>query len=132
MRLLLFQTDVLVATDVASRGLDVDDIDLVVHTNIPDEFDDYIHRSGRTGRAGRSGTSVLLHSPSRQETDRLRQFERACSIAFEAQRMQIGKAELASSLTEYASAKEAKVIFFADALSAYVAAAAAAAVLLEQ
>ncbi len=111
----------LVATDVASRGLDVDDIDLVVHTNIPDEFDDYIHRSGRTGRAGRHGTSVLLHSPSKQETDRLRQFERACSFTFEAQLLHIGKAELARSLTEYANAKEAKVISLADALSVVVA-----------
>ena len=103
------KTDVLVATDVASRGLDVDEVDLVVHTNIPDEFDDYIHRSGRTGRAGRSGTSVLLHAPSKQETDRLGQFERACSFVFDAQRMTLSKVELATSVREYSEAKNAKV-----------------------
>ena len=54
--------DVLVATDVAARGLDVAGVDLVLHTAAPASPDDYVHRSGRTGRAGRSGTSVLLYT----------------------------------------------------------------------
>ncbi|MEN2738532.1 DEAD/DEAH box helicase [Microbacterium sp. X-17] len=51
---------VLVATDVAARGIHVDDIDLVIQADAPDEFKTYLHRSGRTGRAGRSGTVVTL------------------------------------------------------------------------
>ena len=58
--------DVLVATDVASRGLDVQGVDLVIHSAFPEDFDSFVHRAGRTGRAGRPGTSVLLHSPSKK------------------------------------------------------------------
>jgi len=51
---------VLVATDVAARGLDLPDLDLVIHADLPQSRDMLVHRSGRTGRAGRKGTSVLL------------------------------------------------------------------------
>jgi len=51
---------VLVATDVAARGIHVDDIDLVVQADAPDEYKTYLHRSGRTGRAGRTGRVVTL------------------------------------------------------------------------
>ena len=51
---------VLVATDVAARGIHVDDIDLVVQADAPDEYKTYLHRSGRTGRAGRVGRVVTL------------------------------------------------------------------------
>lgn len=52
----------LVATDVAARGLDVDDLTHVINYNLPDELDVYTHRSGRTGRAGKMGTSIaILH-----------------------------------------------------------------------
>jgi ATP-dependent RNA helicase DeaD len=50
----------LVATDVAARGLDVDDLTHIINYNLPDEMGIYTHRSGRTGRAGRSGTSILI------------------------------------------------------------------------
>ena len=59
--------DVLVATDVAARGIHVDDIDLVVQADAPDEYKTYLHRSGRTGRAGRSGTVVTLVTRARRE-----------------------------------------------------------------
>jgi superfamily II DNA/RNA helicase len=55
-----------VATDVAARGIHVDDIDLVVQADAPDEFKAYLHRSGRTGRAGRSGTVVTLVTRQRR------------------------------------------------------------------
>ena len=55
---------VLVATDVAARGIDVQDITLVIHLDPPTDADSYTHRSGRTGRAGRKGRSVLLVSPA--------------------------------------------------------------------
>lgn len=51
---------VLVATDVAARGIHVDDVDLVVQADAPDEYKTYLHRSGRTGRAGREGRVVTL------------------------------------------------------------------------
>ncbi|WP_426323103.1 DEAD/DEAH box helicase [Microbacterium sp. E-13] len=59
--------DVLVATDVAARGIHVDDIDLVVQADAPDEYKTYLHRSGRTGRAGRRGTVVTLVTRARRE-----------------------------------------------------------------
>ncbi|MGB8022004.1 MAG: DEAD/DEAH box helicase [Candidatus Nanopelagicales bacterium] len=52
--------DVLVATDVAARGLHVDDVDLVLHVDLPDGPKEYLHRSGRTARAGASGTVISL------------------------------------------------------------------------
>ena len=51
---------VLVATDVAARGIDVDDVDIVVHFDMPADHKNYLHRSGRTARAGRKGTSVVF------------------------------------------------------------------------
>ncbi len=68
------QLRVLVATDVAARGLDVDLIDLVVNVETPDSADTYVHRIGRTGRAGRAGKAILFLTP-RQER-RLRELER--------------------------------------------------------
>ena len=55
--------DVLVATDVAARGLDITDIDLVVNFDVPMHAEDYVHRIGRTGRAERSGKAVTLVTP---------------------------------------------------------------------
>ncbi len=57
---------VLVATDVAARGLDVPEVARVVHFDVPDNDEVYTHRSGRTGRAGRKGTSHVLVPPARQ------------------------------------------------------------------
>ncbi len=54
---------ILVATDVAARGLDVDDLTHVINYNLPDEMEAYVHRSGRTGRAGKKGRSVsFIHT----------------------------------------------------------------------
>ena len=65
---------VLVATDVASRGLDIEDLPYVVNFELPHEPQDYIHRIGRTGRAGASGTAISLVSPD--EVDELRGVQR--------------------------------------------------------
>ena len=51
---------VLVATDVAGRGLHIDDVDLIINYNIPEQAEDYVHRIGRTGRVGRKGTSITF------------------------------------------------------------------------
>ncbi len=59
---------ILVATDVAARGLDVDDLTHVIHYALPDDPDTYIHRSGRTGRAGKEGASVaIIHMREQQK-----------------------------------------------------------------
>ncbi|MCU1479225.1 MAG: deaD [Subtercola sp.] len=60
------RVNVLVATDVAARGIHVDDINLVIQADAPDEYKTYLHRSGRTGRAGKQGTVVTLISKSRR------------------------------------------------------------------
>lgn len=60
------RVNVLVATDVAARGIHVDDINLVIQADAPDEYKTYLHRSGRTGRAGKQGTVVTLISQSRR------------------------------------------------------------------
>ena len=54
---------VLVATDVAARGIDVDGVTHVVHFDVPRSTEDYIHRSGRTGRAGASGQVITFAAP---------------------------------------------------------------------
>ncbi len=67
--------DILVATDVAARGLDVERITLVVNYDIPHDTESYVHRIGRTGRAGRSGTAILFVSP--RERHMLKAIEKA-------------------------------------------------------
>lgn len=71
----------LVATDVAARGLDVDDLTHVINYGLPDDAAVYTHRSGRTGRAGKSGVSIaIIHS---REKGRLREIERIIGKTFE-------------------------------------------------
>ncbi|HST64835.1 MAG TPA: DEAD/DEAH box helicase [Mycobacteriales bacterium] len=70
------RTRVLVATDVAARGIHVDDVDLVVHYDPPADHKDYLHRSGRTARAGAAGTVLSMLLPE-QARDASRLFERA-------------------------------------------------------
>jgi ATP-dependent RNA helicase DDX21 len=72
---------VLVATDVAARGLDVTGIELVVQVEPPKEPETYVHRSGRTGRAGRSGVCVTL--VGRKHEDRAANIERRAGVKFE-------------------------------------------------
>jgi ATP-dependent RNA helicase DeaD len=69
------QLDILVATDVAARGLDVDRISHVVNYDIPYDTESYVHRIGRTGRAGRTGDAILFVAP--RERGMLRAIERA-------------------------------------------------------
>lgn len=74
-------TTMLVATDVAARGLDVDDLTHVINFGLPDDTAVYTHRSGRTGRAGKAGISVaIIHS---REKGRLREIERIIGKKFE-------------------------------------------------
>ncbi len=71
----------LVATDVAARGIDVNNLSHIINYNLPDDPDIYLHRSGRTGRAGRSGISVsVVHM---KEKSKLRMIEQRSKIRFE-------------------------------------------------
>jgi len=74
-------TQLLVATDVAARGLDVDDLTHVINYGLPDDAAVYTHRSGRTGRAGKTGVSIaIIHS---REKGRLREIEKKIGKKFE-------------------------------------------------
>ncbi len=74
------QLQLLVATDVAARGLDVTDLTHIINYDLPDDIEVYIHRSGRTGRAGKSGISIaIIHM---RETGKLKDIERKFKITF--------------------------------------------------
>jgi ATP-dependent RNA helicase DeaD len=79
------ELDVLVATDVAARGLDVERISHVVNYDIPTDTESYVHRIGRTGRAGRSGDAISFVTP--RERYLLRHLERANGVALEEMRL---------------------------------------------
>ena len=65
-------TQLLVATDVAARGLDVDDLTHVINFGLPDDIENYTHRSGRTGRAGKKGTSIsIIHTREKHKVRRI-------------------------------------------------------------
>lgn len=69
---------ILIATDVAARGIDVDDVDLVINYDLPQDDEYYIHRVGRTGRAGKSGEAVSLIYPSqRKDLSRIMAYTKA-------------------------------------------------------
>ena len=61
------RVETMVATDIAARGIDVDDVELVVHADPPSEEKAYLHRSGRTARAGKSGTVITIVTPDQQQ-----------------------------------------------------------------
>ena len=83
------QLQILVATDVAARGLDVDDLTHVINYNLPDETEAYTHRSGRTGRAGKSGISIAIcHS---REMHKIKEIERRTKIKFIKEQVPTGK-----------------------------------------
>ena len=79
----------LVATDVAARGLDVDDLTHIINYGLPEDIETYTHRSGRTGRAGKTGTSIaIIHT---KEKNRMRNIERIIGKKFEKSTIPSGK-----------------------------------------
>ena len=75
------KTDILIATDVAARGLDVDDISYVINYDMPDDVDTYIHRIGRTGRAGKEGVAISFITT--EEEYLIREFELRTEMSIE-------------------------------------------------
>ncbi len=83
------QLQLLVATDVAARGLDVTNLTHIINYNLPDDAEIYIHRSGRTGRAGKSGISIaIVHT---RETRKLKEIEKKFRIVFSKELVPSGK-----------------------------------------
>ncbi|KAL8088447.1 DEAD-box ATP-dependent RNA helicase 53-like [Apium graveolens] len=72
--------NVLIATDVAARGLDVPNVDLVIHYEIPNSSEIFVHRSGRTGRAGKKGKAILIYSSDQSSNVRLIERDAACQF----------------------------------------------------
>ncbi len=78
-------TNILIATDVAARGIDVDNVEIVINYDLPQDTEYYVHRIGRTGRAGRTGRSFTF--ASNKELFRIRQIERFCHTTIEEKKL---------------------------------------------
>jgi ATP-dependent RNA helicase DeaD len=118
------ELDVLVATDVAARGLDVQRISHVVNYDIPTDTESYVHRIGRTGRAGRSGDAISFVTP--RERYLLRHLEKANGVALEEMRLPSVEDVNVTRLARFddaittALAQAQRVEFFRDVVSHYV------------
>lgn len=88
-RFRLHNIQLLVATDVAARGIDVDDLTHVINYTLPDENEVYTHRSGRTGRAGKTGISIVI--TNMRESHRIKAIERNIKKSFEVGKIPTGK-----------------------------------------
>ena len=78
-------TNILIATDVAARGIDVDDVEAVINYDIPQDIEYYVHRIGRTGRAGRTGRSFTFVSG--REIFKIREIEKVCRTTVEEKKL---------------------------------------------
>lgn len=90
---------ILVATDVAARGLDVDNLTHVIHYHLPDDPENYIHRSGRTGRAGHKGISIAILAPA--ERRRVSFIEKQTGQKFEARPIPSGEEVFKKRMENY-------------------------------
>ncbi len=106
------QIQLLVATDVAARGLDINDLTHIINYNLPDDPEVYIHRSGRTGRAGKSGISMVIITP--KEAPRIRQLERITGKKFTKKDVPTGQQIYKRRLFSYAEKIENTVVDDAD------------------
>jgi len=91
--------NLLVATDIAARGLDVKDLDYVIHYHLPEKMEYYTHRSGRTARAGKSGNSLCL--VKNEELNELKDLESELDIAFEEIFVKLPEVEDSKPITVY-------------------------------
>ena len=118
------ELDVLVATDVAARGLDVERVSHVVNYDIPTDTESYVHRIGRTGRAGRSGDAISFVTP--RERYLLRHLEKANGVALEQMALPSVEDVNVTRLARFDDAitaalgQQQRVEFFRDVVSHYV------------
>ena len=89
------RVNVLVATDVAARGLDIPEVDLVVQYHLPQDPESYVHRSGRTGRAGRTGTAIIMYGD--RENREVAGLERITGVRFKERALPTPKEVAAAS-----------------------------------
>lgn len=93
-------TDILIATDVAARGIDVDDVEAVINFDVPQDNEYYVHRIGRTGRAGRKGRAFTLVVG--REIYKIREIEATCKTTM--------KAKMVPSVADITEAKSQKIL----------------------
>lgn len=79
----------LVATDVAARGIDVSDITHVINYNLPEDVENYTHRTGRTARAGKSGIAIAIITP--KDNGKIKDIERIIKKKFEKKKFLTGR-----------------------------------------
>lgn len=101
------QLKLLIATDVAARGIDIDDLTHVINFQLPDDPEVYVHRSGRTGRAGKSGVSVsIIHG---RQKNKIRELEKMTGKSFKLQQVptmdEIGRIKVVALADEMVNAK---------------------------
>ena len=111
------QIKTLVATDVAARGIDVDNISHVIHYQLPDEIETYTHRSGRTGRASSLGTSMIILT--KVELGKIKKLERIINAKITAQEVPDVNAILTRQLQHFAEKIKATVV--SDEIDSYLA-----------
>lgn len=92
---------ILVATDVAARGIDVNDVTHVINYNLPDDLESYTHRSGRTARAGKKGIAIAL--VNQREAGKIKQLERLLKMPFQKQSIPTGSEVCSKQMQAYAS-----------------------------
>ncbi|MFA7650297.1 MAG: DEAD/DEAH box helicase [Flavobacteriaceae bacterium] len=110
------QIQMLIATDVAARGIDVDNITHVINYQLPDEIETYTHRSGRTGRAGKLGTSIVIITKS--ELRKISSIERIIQQKFEEKTIPSGTEICAIQLFHLAN--KIKNVAVSDEINAYL------------
>jgi len=92
-------TNILIATDVAARGIDVENVEVVINYDIPQDIEYYVHRIGRTGRAGKTGLSFTFASS--RELFRIREIERVCHTTIEEKKLPGASKVLKSKAAKY-------------------------------
>lgn len=107
---------ILVATDVAARGVDVNSLTHIINFNLPDELEIYVHRSGRTGRAGKHGDAITL--VTKNENYRIRNLEKMIKTKFKQRQIPTGK-EIMKSQLKKSLAKIEAVEISADLKAAF-------------